>query len=362
MIRKRATTQSSGKEQVIGDAADGGQPETAGETNKLRLCSASQPTRHLTTLRREPTRQGKLLPKDELIHTGAEDWPDTCKLTPMDPADAGACVVTYGTDRGRSQPFRSAKACLGAVGSHGTQSISQFCEAVVERYLAVMYTMHFNDATLQDWGSLGDAGRTTMRQLMTIRGKPFAEAKQQDMGPWGHFPGPRSRCITSNLMWGSPCLGAQAVGGQADRHVHRGTGSDSFGSGAAAELCGTADCSEGSTFEKVGQLGPNAVKEGQHSREKIIAEDLDRSFSVTKTVVKPRPEGVVHLSPPVVEKYVEASDAAYEDNVGSGRFLLTMLDNHGSYRGGEWFRSNSTHTACGSHARRTSHSWSSLWF
>ena len=88
LIRRFAVTQSSGKKRVIDDAADGGQSGTSEDANKLRLCNALQPARHLTILRQELTRQGKLLPNDELIHTGTEDWQ-------RDPADAGACVVTY---------------------------------------------------------------------------------------------------------------------------------------------------------------------------------------------------------------------------------------------------------------------------
>jgi hypothetical protein len=45
----------------------------------------------------------------------------------------------------------------------------------------VRYTMYFDDATIQDWGSLRASGQRAVRQLMEMLGTPFAAAKQQDM-------------------------------------------------------------------------------------------------------------------------------------------------------------------------------------
>jgi hypothetical protein len=39
-------------------------------------------------------------------HTGGEDWPDAYRLTPMDPEDAEACVVTYWHARRQEPVFQ----------------------------------------------------------------------------------------------------------------------------------------------------------------------------------------------------------------------------------------------------------------
>ena len=77
--------------------------------------------------------------------------------------------------------------------------------------------------------------------------------------------------------------------------------SGTFGSGAAAKLYGTANFFEGGTFGKIGRSGLNAVKDRQYSRDRNVTTEIERSFSVIETVVKLRPERVVHLAPPVVE-------------------------------------------------------------
>jgi hypothetical protein len=77
----------------------------------------------------------------------------------------------------------------------------------------------------------------------------------------------------------------------------------------------------------------NAVKERQYSSAKRITAEIEHSFTVIEAVVKLRPERIVHLSLPAVERYVGASDAAYENHVGSGGFLVATLDGQGGYQG-----------------------------
>ena len=335
LIRRFAITQSSGKKRVIDDAADGGQSETSEDANKLRLCNALQPAHHLTILRQELAKQRKSLPDDELIHTGTEDWPDAYRLTPMDPDDAEACVVTYWHAQRQEPVFQIYSGMLFGLPLAVTafNRYPKFCEAVVRRYLAVMYTMYFDDATLQDWASLGGSGQRAVRQLMKILGTPFAEAKQQDLSTNVTFLGldhDTSQALSCGKVhfWVRQQLEDKLMGMITEARV-----SEKFGSGAAAKLFGTANFFEGGSFGKIGRSGLNAVKERQYSHEKGITADLANSFTVIETVVKLRPERVVHLLPPIVERYVGASDAAYEDDVGTGGFLLAMLNSRGGYQG-----------------------------
>jgi hypothetical protein len=106
LIRRFAITQSSGTMRVVDDTADGGQSDTSEDANKPKLCNALHPAHHLAILKQELARQGKQLPDDELLHTGGEDWPDAYRLTPMDPEDAEACVVTYWHARRQEPVFQ----------------------------------------------------------------------------------------------------------------------------------------------------------------------------------------------------------------------------------------------------------------
>ena len=320
---------------VIDDAADGGQSETSEDANKLRLCNALQPAHQLAILRRELTKQGKHLPDDEHVHTGTEDWPDAYRVTPMDPDDAEACVVTYWHAQRQEQVFQIYQGMLFGLPLAVTSfnRYPRLCEAVVRRYLAVMYTMYFDDATLQDWGSMQGSGQKAVRRLMKMLGTPFSEAKQQDMSIKATFLGlehDTSEAMSCGKIsfWVRQQLEDKLVG-----MITEARASGTFGSGAAAKLYGTANFFEGGTFGKIGRSGLDAVKERQYSHSKGVTTEIERSFSVIETVVKLRPERIVHLAPPVVERYVGASDAAYEDSVGSGGFLVAMLNNHGGYQG-----------------------------
>jgi hypothetical protein len=71
------------------------QQELRDQVQSATFVDTLHPAHHLAIPKQELARQGKQLPDDELLHTGGEDWPDAYRLTPMDPEDAEACVVTY---------------------------------------------------------------------------------------------------------------------------------------------------------------------------------------------------------------------------------------------------------------------------
>ena len=270
LIRRFAITQASGKMRVIDDAADGWQSDTSEDANKLRLCSALQPAHHLAILRQELTKQGKHLPGNEDIHTGTEDWPDAYRVTPMDPDDAEACVVTYWHAQRQEPVFQIYQGMLFGLPLAVTafNRYPRLCEAVVRRYLAVMYTMYFDDATLQDWGSLRGSGQRAVRQLMKILGTPFAEAKQRDMSTKATFL--NLEHVTSEAMpcgeihfWVQQHLEDKLVGMITEARASR-----TFGSGAAAKFYGTANFFEGGAFGRIGRSGLNAVKERQLAMER----------------------------------------------------------------------------------------------
>ena len=133
LTRRFAITQASGKMRVIDDAADRGQSETSEDANRPRLRNVLQPAHHLAILRQELTKQGKHLPDNELIHTGTEGWPDAYRVTPIDPDDAEACVVTYWHARRQEPVFQIYRGMLFGLPLAATalNRYPELCEAVV---------------------------------------------------------------------------------------------------------------------------------------------------------------------------------------------------------------------------------------
>ena len=102
----------------------------------------------------------------------------------------------------------------------------------------------------------------------------------------------------------------------------------SISQGMAAKFYGTANFFENGTFGKIGRAGLNAIKRRQYEGGTAITEDIEKAFEMIEAVVKVRPRRVIHLEPPRVERYIGASDAAYEQGIGSGGFLLAMIDEY----------------------------------
>ena len=81
-------------------------------------------------------------------------------------------------------------------------------------------------------------------------------------------------------------------------------------------------------FGKIGRAGLNALKERQHSAKRItrLDEDILESLHLVKTIIQLRPERVIYTAPPLIKRFVGASDAAWESQVGTGGFLIVLLD------------------------------------
>ena len=92
ILRRFAITQSTGKQRLIDDAADGGQSARSSDQNKLQFCSALRPAEHLKALLSSQHRP-RDSPREESILTGGEDWPDAYRMTPVRAEDTEGCVV-----------------------------------------------------------------------------------------------------------------------------------------------------------------------------------------------------------------------------------------------------------------------------
>ena len=66
---------------------------------------------------------------------------------------------------------------------------SKLTEMLVRRLLGVLYSMYFDDATMQDWKSAAGSAQEAVGRLMQLLGSPFAPAKRQPMGPSADFLG-----------------------------------------------------------------------------------------------------------------------------------------------------------------------------
>ena len=227
LIRRFAIDQPSGKKRIIDDAAEGGQSETSEDANKVQFCNATQPAKHVAALT-EAAKECKLPGMENRpLESGGEDWPDAYRGTPMNPAHAEACVVVYwhpGWNEAAFQIYHSMLFGL-PLAVTGFNRYPKICQAIVRRFLFILFSMYFDDATIQDWAAAKGSGQKEVRKLMKILGTPFAPCKQQDMAVTGDFLGlvhDLTHATSSGLVkfWVREKSDSQAAGYDQNRQGH----------------------------------------------------------------------------------------------------------------------------------------------
>ena len=269
LIRRFAIDQPSGKKRIIDDAAEGGQSETSEDANKVQFCNATQPAKHVAALT-EAAKECKLPGMENRpLESGGEDWPDAYRGTPMNPAHAEACVVVYwhpGWNEAAFQIYHSMLFGL-PLAVTGFNRYPKICQAIVRRFLFILFSMYFDDATIQDWAAAKGSGQKEVRKLMKILGTPFAPCKQQNMAVTGDFLGlvhDLTHATSSGLVkfWVRENLTAKLQG-----MIKTSRDTQKVTPGAASKFYGTANFFECGTFGKIGRAGLNAIKERQYEHE-----------------------------------------------------------------------------------------------
>ena len=62
-------------------------------------------------------------------------------------------------------------------------------ESVARRFIYILLSMYFDDATIQDWAKQAQRGQDCVQRLFTLLGSPFAFSERQVMGTTADFLG-----------------------------------------------------------------------------------------------------------------------------------------------------------------------------
>ncbi len=66
---------------------------------------------------------------------------------------------------------------------------SKLCEAICRRWAYVLFSMYFDDATIQDWASADASGQATVRKLMKLLGDALRQGQAAGHVEPGDIPG-----------------------------------------------------------------------------------------------------------------------------------------------------------------------------
>ena len=139
---------------------------------------------------------------------------------------------------------------------------SRLAEAICRRLLAILFSMYFDDGTLQDWRSSAVKAQASLSELMVLMGFPWAEAKTQRCSSEGDFLGLEHDVGKAHkgvlTFWPMLMLIEKA------EHILESAKICGLFSGVAAKLFGLTSFLEGGLLGRVGRAGLEAIRERRH--------------------------------------------------------------------------------------------------
>ena len=324
LIRRFVITQATGKQRIIDDAAAGGQSEVSTDENVLGFCNALQPASHLAALVSALAGEGIPWPRGEQVQSGGEDWPDAYRYTPMRPEESRACVVVWWHPEKGMPVFQRYHGLLFGLPNAVTSfnRWSKFAQALVRRLLMTLFSMYFDDATMQDWESEAAHSQACIAALMQILGSPWAILKSQACSYVGDFLGLMhdvSRAEEGIIrFWPRESLVTKVL------NIISMAREAGLAAGTASKLYGVANFIETGMYARVGRAGLWAIKDRQKETIVEITPPIRLSFELLEDLFKLRPRREYLLWSGIQRRVVTASDAAYEGGKGSAGFLCVV--------------------------------------
>ncbi len=192
-----AHIQPNGKKRPIEDAARFGHNEAASYTETIDSIGPTQPAQHIQALGRADRKlhqgeDGKPVDLSKyILETGSEDIPDAYRWVPSAPEEGYCNIVgVYDCARGRfvyqeiyGQVFGKTSAVVAF------HRIQKLLTSAVRRWLQMLWSMYFDDGSLQDLSSARGRGQRYLRGTFRMFGVPLAVAKQVNLGSAADFLG-----------------------------------------------------------------------------------------------------------------------------------------------------------------------------
>ena len=325
-IRRFVITQATGKKRIIDDAADGGQSEVSTDENALCFCSAMQPAHHITAIQNHLDFKNIPWPagSDGCIESAGEDWPNAYRYTPMKPDEAEACIVIWWHPIWKCVVAQRYYGMLFGLPNAVTSfnRWSKLAEALVRRFLMVLMSMYFDDATMQDWADQAQDTQLQVGKFMKLIGSPWAKEKSQPCDSQGDFLGlvhDLSQVRSGTVrFWPRPALILKVD------DIIKLARESGLHSGTAAKLYGIANFLETGMFARVGRAGLAAIKDRQYNHKTGLTPEIISTFDFLQDLFKMQPRREYSLMRNLFSRILVASDAAYENGKGSAGFLAVL--------------------------------------
>ena len=113
------------------------------------------------------------------------------RYTPMRPEEANASVVVWWHRERSMLVFQIYHGLVFGLPNAVTSfnRWSKFSQALVRRLLFLLFSMYFDDSTMQDWSSEAIHSQSCVADFMKLLGSAWSPAKTQDSNQEGDFLG-----------------------------------------------------------------------------------------------------------------------------------------------------------------------------
>jgi len=240
----------------------------------------------------------------------------------MDPAEALGCIVTWWHPELHQRVYQVYFGLLFGLPNAVTSfnRWSKLAEALLRRLLILLFSMYFDDGTMQDWACFAEESQRCTHLLMAIFGSPWAPKKSQRAAGQADFLGLLHNTTLAHTgrvsMWPRDTLVTKVEG------ILRQAATMGLSPGQASKLYGVVNFLELGMFGRIGQGGLNAIKERIHEATWEVTPRLADAFALLSDIFKMKPVREYTLFERKTHRVLMASDASYEAGVGKAGFLI----------------------------------------
>ena len=186
----------------------------------------------------------------------------------------------------------------------------------------MLFSIYFDDATMQDWKSEASHSQACVADLMKVLGSPWSPAKTQACGQEGDFLGLMHDVSRTDegivRFWPRESLVDKVL---SIIKIAREVG---LPAGVASKLYGVSNFIETGMFGRIGRAGLWAIKDRQKETVFELTPPIRLSFELLSDLFKLRPQREYLLWNSTMRRAITASDAAYENGKGSAGFLSVI--------------------------------------
>ena len=188
-------TQPNGKKRAIDDGRRYGHNLATSYVETIDAIPPTQPARHLKAVVRQAIQMQ--IPREELViivvETGGEDLPHAYRWVPNHPDDNDINVCGMYDGRPGAQCWKH-QILYGQVFGKASAVVifhrpQRFAQSLSRRWLMVLMSMYFDDATVQDFQAARGRGQRYMGDLFEMLGIPFADDKHVELSQEADFLG-----------------------------------------------------------------------------------------------------------------------------------------------------------------------------